>query len=477
MERTDAPDVLPVILGGDIGAYSLARAFHEAYGIVSLVLSQADCHMCGDSSILVNRVVPHLERREELLSTLADVAECFDHRPLLLLGCGDWYVRTIVEMRAQLEDAFIIPYIGEDLLNRLTDKERFYALCAEVGVPTPRTVIFDVGDPDADPAALKLPFPFPVVAKPASSAAYHYADFPGKEKVFFPRDGAELARVLGAVQKSRYDGSFLIQETIPGDDTHMRILTTYSDQTGKVRFAAFGQTLLEDMRPMGVGNPLAIVSRVDETVVAEATRLLEAVGYTGFANFDIKVDPRDGSHVFFEINTRLGRSNYYVTAAGYNVARWLVDDLVENRGLPAGLTVARTTDSLYTVVPKVILMDYIRDDDLRREVRGLYALGRDADPLDYEAERSLRRRLYPLVFAARQWRTCRAALAAKRAREMRGEVSFGCGVTPHPARAQHGPAPDGSPDCGQEASAPSADGAPASAAFKGTDDCWAGAIL
>ena len=45
MENIDVPDVLPVILGGDIGAYSLARAFHEAYGIVPLVLSQADCHM------------------------------------------------------------------------------------------------------------------------------------------------------------------------------------------------------------------------------------------------------------------------------------------------------------------------------------------------------------------------------------------------------------------------------------------------
>ena len=69
-----------------------------------------------------------------------------------------------------------------------------------------------------------------------------------------------------------------IQETIPGDDTSMRILTTYSDRNGKVRFASFGQTLLEDMRPMGVGNPLAIVSRTDETIVAEAARLLEAVG-------------------------------------------------------------------------------------------------------------------------------------------------------------------------------------------------------
>lgn len=109
MEKTDAPDVLPVILGGDIGAYSIARAFHEAYGIVPLVLSQAACHLCGDSSILANRVVPHLERPAVLLSTLANTAECFGDRPLLLLGCGDWYVRLIVENRAVLEKSFIIP--------------------------------------------------------------------------------------------------------------------------------------------------------------------------------------------------------------------------------------------------------------------------------------------------------------------------------------------------------------------------------
>lgn len=341
MENIDAPDVLPVILGGDIGAYSLARAFHEAYGIMPLVLSQADCHMCGDSSILANRVVPHLERPAVLLSTLANTAERFGNRPLLLLGCGDWYVRLIVENRAVLEKSFIIPYIGEDLLNRLTEKDRFYALCAEVGVPVPRTVVFDASADGDDPATVTLPFPFPVVAKPASSAAYHYADFPGKQKVFFLRDATELRATLAAVQSSRYEGKLLIQETIPGDDTSMRILTTYSDRDGKVRFASFGQTLLEDMRPMGVGNPLAIASRTDETIVTEAARLLEAVGYTGFANFDIKVDPRDGSHYFFEINTRLGRSNYYVTAAGDNVARWLMDDLVLGRPLPEGLTVAR----------------------------------------------------------------------------------------------------------------------------------------
>ena len=352
MENIDAPDVLPVILGGDIGAYSLARAFHEAYGIVPLVLSQADCHMCGDSSILVNRVVPHLERPAVLLSTLANTAECFGNRPLLLLGCGDWYVRLIVENRSVLEKSFIIPYIDEELLNRLTEKDRFYALCAKVGVPVPRTVVFDASADGDDPASVTLPFPFPVVAKPASSAAYHYADFPGKQKVFFLRDAAELRATLAAVQSSRYEGKFLIQEMIPGDDTSMRILTTYSDQNGKVRFASFGQTLLEDMRPMGVGNPLAIVSRTDETIVAEAARLLEAVGYTGFANFDIKHDERDGSFRFFEVNTRCGRNTYYMSLGGQNFVELIVREFI----LGEAIEYREAYDPfVYSCVPRYVL--------------------------------------------------------------------------------------------------------------------------
>lgn len=37
-----APEFVPVILGGHVGAYSLARAFHEGYGVRSLVVTGGD---------------------------------------------------------------------------------------------------------------------------------------------------------------------------------------------------------------------------------------------------------------------------------------------------------------------------------------------------------------------------------------------------------------------------------------------------
>lgn len=391
-------EFLPIILGGDITTYSLARSFHEEYGVKSVAVSMLKSIMISHSSIIENIVVPDMDSKEHFVQRLIEIAKRYPRKKLLLMACGDWYVRMIVENRAALEEYYVVPYIEEELLNRLVLKDSFYRICDEVGVPYPKTFVYDCKDPQP----LDFDFSYPVIAKPASSAAYHYAKFEGKKKVFRMKSEEELSAMLDKLRASGYDYKFLIQDTIPGLDYNMRILTCYCDRHGKVRFFSSGHVLLEDNAAMGVGNPVAIINDVNREIMENARRLLEHVGYTGFANFDIKYDERDGSFRFFEINTRLGRSNFYVTGSGFNAVKWIVDDLIYEKDFDDEPVIADNEDSLYTVVPKDVLMNYVKDDALRQRVKELYAKGCVHDPLSYKGERNLIRRLYPIYFMWKQ---------------------------------------------------------------------------
>lgn len=381
-------EFLPVILGADITAYSLARSFHEEYGIKSLVLSMLKAEIISRSHIIENRVIPGLERPEVLLEELIKVGREFaGKKKLIVLGCGDWYVRAIIENKKVLEEYYVIPYIDRELLDQIVIKDKFYNICKELSIDIPKTYVYQFGQEND----LNFDFDFPVVAKPANSALYHYAKFEGKKKVFFFEDEKSLREMLSRVEKSSYNDKFLIQEFIPGDDSNMRVLTCYCDKNSKVQFAALGHVLLEDHSPTARGNHVAIINETNETIINNATKFLEHIGYTGFANFDIKYDRRDGTFKFFEINVRLGRSNFYVTGSGFNTVKWIVDELIYGKELK--YTIA-DKEHLYSVVPKGVLLKYLFDGELKQKVIQLYKENKVTNPLFYRADIQPIRQLY-----------------------------------------------------------------------------------
>ena len=259
-----AEKLQPVVIGGDILAYSWVRELHRAYGITrTIVLATQDIKMLSSSSFTDYRLIDGLyegERAYEALEAIAAEERAADpERILLVLGCDDVHARILSRGKKRLEEAgYVVPYIDFDLLDEITQKRRFYELCEELDIPFPKTWYFDCGSgPDTLPAD---EFDYPLIAKPSNSAKFQAATIEAKRKIYEIESAEELQQVWRSIRTSDYDAELVIQDFIPGDDDAIRTLTTFSDASGDVRVVSGGVVVLQDHDPTALGNPLAILA-------------------------------------------------------------------------------------------------------------------------------------------------------------------------------------------------------------------------
>ncbi|MDR2087910.1 MAG: ATP-grasp domain-containing protein, partial [Clostridiales Family XIII bacterium] len=375
----------PLLFAADINVYSVARAFHEQYGLRSKAFGKALSGPCAHSRIVDYTSVRDADRQDVLLALVNDFARAHRDRKILVIGCGDSYVRSISANRGAYGENVIAPGPDLALLDILTHKERFYDLCRKNGVDYPDTFVHraHMG------RDYELPFGGPFIVKPSNGVAYWEHPFAGQNKVFKVQTRAEVDDVLDRIYASGYADSNIIQNFIPGDDSFMRVLTDYSDRNGRVRLSCMGHVLLEEHTPHGIGNHAVILTEYNETVQTQFAKLLEDLRYTGFSNFDLKYDRRDGRLKVFELNARQGRSNYYVTGAGENIARCLVEDLICERDLQPKFVTAR---SLWMVVPRRVAFSFVPRTPYHAEMKRLMREGRCVNPLLCKADGGLRRR-------------------------------------------------------------------------------------
>ena len=139
----------PVVIGGDLLAYTWVRCFHETYGIEPIVLTGLEIKQISTSRLCSNVIVPDIDQGDNLMKALREQGAkiAAQGKVGLVLSCAsDWYVRTLSQHKAELEQWYVVPYIDFPLLDEITQKERFYAICEEIGVPYPKTWVYDCSD-------------------------------------------------------------------------------------------------------------------------------------------------------------------------------------------------------------------------------------------------------------------------------------------------------------------------------------------
>ncbi|KRM33911.1 ATP-grasp protein [Agrilactobacillus composti DSM 18527 = JCM 14202] len=385
----------PILLGSDINAYGMARSFNEAYGINVKALAAVPLAPTRYSKIIDLEFHDGFEEDPVFINVMTEVAKQYaDHQePVILIAMGDGYAELIAKHKDFLEKTFVCPYIDYDMLRQLNNKENFYKICEQYHLPYPNTKII-TKDMYTQKTDLDVPFEFPVALKPANSVEWLDIHFEGRKKAFVIHDQAEYDDIVAKIYDNGYTSDLILQDFIPGDDSNMRVLNAYVDQNHQVKMMCLGHPLLEDPTPAAIGNYVAILPEYNQEIYEMIQKFLEDIKYTGFANFDMKYDRRDGQFKIFEINLRQGRSSFFVTLNGYNLATYLVEDYVTG-DLSQQPTVYGNQNKakrmLWLGVPAKVFKRYAADNEYLQEALELINTNRCGTTVFYKKDMSLKR--------------------------------------------------------------------------------------
>ena len=243
----------------------------------------------------------------------------------MLFATHDEAVSALGPRQAEIDELLRRPWTPWPEVNAVMDKEHQHAVARASGFPVPATVTpRDEGDLEAAGRELR----FPVVLKPRNAPAFRHRFHAHLLEAADPealRRAWELA--------APYDPQ--VCEVIPGDDSLLWTYGSYRDASGRALAAFTGRKLRQ--WPVGFGAARAAESRWDPGLAARCDALLDALGFHGISQVEVKRDPRDGRDHLIEVNARPWLWIGLATACGVNLplACWL-DAVGRPREWPPG---------------------------------------------------------------------------------------------------------------------------------------------
>lgn len=384
-----------LIIGNDINAYYLARCYHEFTGEKADLLAN---YIAGEKPFSYTRYtnILNIRYRENLWDEKVFLEELDlyfnEHKKekILLVSSNETYGEFIAKNKAKLKKKFFFNYPSVKLQHTLVNKEDFYKTYADYEIDLPRSIYYDC---TKDEKINECDITFPVIVKPANVILFKHISFVGKKKIYKLENMEELNDVINKFKKGNYTDTIIIQEYIPGDDSHLFDAVVYADKNKKVKMVSFAQIGLQEHAPRMIGNAAVIINGYSqypgvEEQIEKIRKFTEKIGYQGFAEFDMKYDARDGKYKVMEINARQGRCSYYIVPAGFNLIELLYKDLIEGKDLKYKVC---NKEVLETFVPKKVVKKYITNEEYKAKVLSMWKDRVEA--LNYKKDTSFLRKL------------------------------------------------------------------------------------
>ncbi len=384
-----------LILGSDINAYYMARCYHEQYHKKAYMIGKLGMNFTSYSKIINLEIYPDLQNRDCFKKILTDFYIKHKNKKILLIGSNDTYVRLIIEHQEYLKKMFIFPYFDIDLLNNLLLKENFYNHF--IDLPKPETYIYHINEMLDRTKIKKLGYP--LILKPSDGVLYHEYEFIKQHKVYKIKNFRELLEVIDRIKTSGYNGNLIIQKYIDGDDSYLFDCIAYLDRCGKVKLMTFAQIALQEHTITGIGNATVLVNGYNsfggtDKIVQKLRNCLEKLNYHGFLEVDLKYDAEESEFKVLEINPRQARSSYYLAFAGFNLIKYLVDDLIYEKELEYTFVDAEVGLSF---VPKMVIKKYVINQKLKEEILKLYHEKKVINPLKNKKDYLFKRKMWLAV--------------------------------------------------------------------------------
>lgn len=231
----------------------------------------------------------------------------------VLFPTHDEAIAAIGPREAEVDALLRRPWSPWAVMRQVIDKGHQHETARRIGFPVPATV---TPRDEADVAAAAAGLRFPVVLKPRYAPEFRRRF---RAQVLEAHDAEGLRRAWDLAAEYRPQ----ISEVIPGGDDRLWSLGSHRDREGRPLASFTGRKLRQ--WPPRFGTARSAEARWDPGLATRAHALLDALGFHGISQVEVKRDPRDGRDHLIEVNPRSWLWIGLATRVGVNIphACWL----------------------------------------------------------------------------------------------------------------------------------------------------------